>query len=53
MLCTLYFVDDQVVIVQDKDDLGCMDRKLQEAREQRGLKTNKRKCEYVTSTCRR
>jgi hypothetical protein len=47
MLHALYLADDQIVIVEDKDDLSYMVRKLQEAYEQRGLIINKKKSEYV------
>jgi hypothetical protein len=45
-LYTLYFTDDQVVIVEDKDNLSYMVRKLQ-AYEQRGLLINNKKSKYV------
>jgi hypothetical protein len=44
---TLHFADDQAIIVEDKEDLNYMGRKLQEAYEQSSLIINKRKSEYM------
>jgi hypothetical protein len=40
-------MDVQTVIVEDKDDLHYMGRKVQKAYQQRGLIMNKKKCEYM------
>jgi hypothetical protein len=47
MLYALYFVDDLLVIMEDKDNLSYMVRKLQEAYQHRGLIINKKKSEYM------
>jgi hypothetical protein len=45
-LYSLYFADDQVVIAEDKDNLGYMIRKLKMYCEQMGLKVNIDELEY-------
>ena len=48
MISTLFFADDQLVIVNDEMDLVYTVRKLNGAFNQGGLKINYKKSEYVT-----
>jgi len=46
-LYTLHFVDDQVVIAQDKEDLEYVTRKLLKEYEEWGLLVNRSKTKYL------
>lgn len=46
-LYTLQFADDQVVVANNKDDLTCMTRKLQEEYKKWRLEINTQKTKYL------
>jgi hypothetical protein len=46
-MCTIYFADDQVVIVRGVEDVNYMGRKLEKEYEKWGLKMNHGQMEYL------